>query len=414
MELIMLLGSFVFALLFLFLLFVFIASMLSLFKKEIVVEYEPKISIIIPCYNEEKNILKCLDAIASSDYPKKKMEIIVVDDGSTDNTLNILKGYSKKNLIKIVKGTHEGKSESLNRGAKKASNEFIVAVDADTLLERATLRKLIQPFADPKTGATNGSCIVRNKGSLLGMFQNIEYHYNNLIRRSFSLLFKNGIWFFGAFAGYRKSVLEKIGYFKKDSLTEDTDIALEIYSAGYKVLNVHDAIGHVLAPSTLKGFYKQRSRWWIGVLQSLKKNRHLFSYNSSPSILFLFISQFWWSFYALASMPLIAYQFYYWLPSSSFYEIASYTFRWFTATGPLYVIYKIPEWGISLYSIFGVLSGLISIVLIITAIFVFKEKLRLKNIVGIFFYFPYTIVLNTIIVISLFKIIFLKQRYFKY
>lgn len=410
----MILGSAVFGILFIFIFFFLAASTISLFKKDDEIFYEPEVSVIIPCYNEEKNIVKCLDAIYSSDYPKKKLEIIVVDDGSRDNTCNILKEYSKTKPIIIIKGSHEGKSASLNRGVKRASNKIIFAVDADALLEKTTMRKMVQPFRDSEVGATNGSCIVRNKNSLLGMFQNIEYHYNNLIRRSFSMLFRNGIWFFGAFACYRKKILEKIGYFKKDSLTEDTDIALEIYSAGYRVLNVHNALGYVLAPSTFKGFYEQRSRWWIGVLQSLKKNKRLFSPGSCPSILFLFISQYWWSFYAIVSLPLIIYQYNYWMPASSVYELSAYTFRWLSAAGPLYVIYKVPEWGISLYSIFGVLAGLISMLLIVKAMYIFKEKLSLKSIIAIMFYFPYTIVLNSIILISLIKAMLLKQKYFKY
>ena len=408
---IMFIGSFIFALLFLFLLSVFITSFILLFKKQKITDYEPNVSIIVPCYNEEKNIENCLDAVYASDYPKNKIEIIVVDDGSTDNTVDILKNYPKD--IKIIKGKHKGKSEALNQGIKKAVNNIIFTVDADTNIEKTTLKKLVQPFTDEKVGATNGSCVARNKNSLLGMFQNIEYHYNNLIRKSFSVLFNNGIWFYGAFACYRKDIMEKIGYFKKDSMTEDADIALEIYAAGYKTINVHDAFGYVLVPSTLRAFIKQRKRWWMGVLQALKKNKQLFSRKSSPSILFLFINQYWWSFYSIISLPIIAYQFYYWLPAS-LSALGGYTFRWFSFLGPLYVLYNIPNGWLSIYNIFGVFSGIISAVLITKALFIFKEKFYLKNIIAIFFYFPYTIILNTIIIISLLSMVFFRKKYFIY
>ncbi len=246
------------------------------------------------------------------------------------------------------------------------------------------------------------------------MFQNIEYHYNNLIRKSFSVLFNNGIWFYGAFACYRKDILKKIGYFKKDSMTEDADIALEIYSAGYKTINVHDAFGYVLVPSTFRAFIKQRTRWWAGVLQALKKNKNLFSRKSSPSILFLFINQYWWSFYAIVSFPIILYQFSYWLPNISFFPIFGYTFRWFSLLGPFYVLYNIPEGWLSIYNIFGVFSGIISALLITKSLYIFKERLHLKNLIGIFFYFPYTIILNTIIVISLLSMVLFRKKYFIY
>ncbi|MBW2966252.1 glycosyltransferase family 2 protein [Candidatus Woesearchaeota archaeon] len=414
-NIIMICSSFIFALLFLFLLSVFITSIASLFQKKENSNYEPKISVVIPCYNEEKNIGNCLNAVYASDYPLKKIEVIVVDDGSTDKTVQTIEEYKKKySNIKIIRADHKGKSEALNRGIKKASYDIILTVDADTNIDKITLKKLVQPFVNEKVGATNGSCIARNKNSLLGLFQNIEYHYNNLIRKSFSVLFNNGIWFYGAFACYKKEILKKIGYFKKDSMTEDADIALEIYAAGYKTINVHDAVGHVLVPSSLKAFIKQRTRWWIGVLQALKKNKNLFSRKSSPSILFLFINQYWWSFYSLVSFPIIAYQFYYWLPNISIYPIFGYTFRWFSLAGPLYVLYNIPKGWLSLYNIFGILSGIISALLITKALYIFKEGFRLKNIIGIFFYFPYTIILNTIIVISLLSMVLFRKRYFIY
>ena len=285
-------GSCIFFLLFLFLMFICVATIFSFFQKSKFQEYEPKVSVVVPCYNEENNITSCLDSIYASDYPLKKIEVIVVNDGSIDQTLRILEDNKNRYInFKIINAKHNGKTESLNLGVKNASCEIIFTVDADTLINKNTLKLLVQPFSDERVGATNGSCIVRNKKSILGMFQNIEYHYNNLIRYSLSSLFKEGIWFYGAFACYRKNVLEKVGYFKKDSMTEDADIALEIYSAGYKTINVHNAFGNVLAPSSLKGLIKQRTRWWIGVLQALKKNKKLFSVKSSPSILFLFINQ---------------------------------------------------------------------------------------------------------------------------
>lgn len=415
MNFIMNFSAFVFGILFLFILFLFITTILAFFSKQRKVTYEPKVSILIPAYNEEKNIGKCLTSILNSKYPKNKMEVIVIDDGSTDNTQKIIKGFSKKfKNVKLIKGNHEGKSEALNSGVKKSSYDIIMSVDADTIVNKDAVKKLVTPFFYKNVGATNGSCLVKNKNSILGIFQNIEYHYNNLIRRSFSELFRNGIWFFGAFACYRKEILKEIGYFKRDTLTEDMDIALEIYSKNYKIINVYDAIGFTVVPKTIMALVKQRTRWWVGVLQSLNKNNHLFNAKSGPSIIFLFINQYWWSFFAIVSLPLIIYQFNYWLPYniSNFSDFFVYTFGWVSLFGSMRVIYKIPEWGLSVYSIFGVLSGILSSILIVSAIYLYKDKLNVNNIFAIFFYFPYTIVLNIIIFISIIKISFLKRKFF--
>ncbi|MFT4344196.1 MAG: glycosyltransferase, partial [Candidatus Woesearchaeota archaeon] len=281
-DIIMTAGIYVFAVLFIFLLFVFFSAVIGYFVQPKYRKYQPDVTVLIPAYNEEKNIGKCLEHVFASHYPLSKMDVIVVDDGSADNTRSIVKQFQKKypRKIRLVNGTHQGKSVSLNHGVKIARTEIIMTIDADTFIDPGSLRLLVQPFQDPLVGATNGSCVVANPHSLVGVFQRIEYHYNNLIRKSFSSLFKTGIWFFGAFACYRRSVIEKIGYFKTDTLTEDMDTAMEIYLSGYRTINVWDALGHTVAPDTLSAFFKQRTRWWMGVLQSLAKNRALFHYKS--------------------------------------------------------------------------------------------------------------------------------------
>ncbi|MBD3313305.1 glycosyltransferase [Candidatus Woesearchaeota archaeon] len=414
-NLVMIFGSFIFAGLFAFLSLVLLTVIFSFLRKQEDLSYEPTVSVVIPCYNEEKNISECVKGVYALSYPSEKMEVIIVDDGSTDSTLR--NAESLRNLfkdLKILKADHKGKSEALNLGIRNSRNEIVFTVDADTVLERNALKKLTAPFASCKVAATNGSCIANNTTTIWALFQNVEYHYNNLIRKSFSTLFNEGIWFFGAFACYRREILEKVGYFKKDALTEDADMSLELYSEGYKTINVHDAFGYVRVPATFSELLKQRTRWWMGVLQSLWKNKRLFSSKSSPSILFLFINQYWWSFYAVISFPIIAYQVFYWMPynTETFTMLFMYLFRWFSLLGPVYVVYKLPEWGISIYSIFGVLSGIISAALIIRAIHMFRDRYSFKNAFGIFFYFPYTIILNSITVIGLIKLIFLKRKYF--
>ncbi|MBR9698998.1 glycosyltransferase [Candidatus Woesearchaeota archaeon] len=407
-NIIMTIGGVFFLVLFSFLLFVFVVYLISLFKKTVQEDFQPAVTIMIPAYNEEKNIKKCLDSVFGSGYPKEKMEVLVIDDGSTDKTREIASKYD----ITLLKQDHKGKSEAMNLATKHAKHDFLLTIDADSILEKDCITLMVRPLLDETIGATTGTSKVQNTNTIWAIFQNIEYHYNNLIRRSFTQVFKNGIWFFGALACYRKSVIEKIGYFKTDTLSEDMDIALEIHKAGHRTLHVHNAHCLTIVPETLKALYNQRKRWWMGVLQALIKNKNISKRN--PSIAFLYINQFWWSIYALISLPLILYQVNYWLPynTQSFSALFGYLFRWFSLAGPFYVLYKIPVWGINFYSVFGVLSGLISAILIIASIKMFKDNLSVKNLFALFFYFPYTIVLNIMITLSLLTHSYGKKRYF--
>jgi peptidoglycan-N-acetylglucosamine deacetylase len=295
MDIIMVIGGVLYLFLFLFLLCIFAVVAISFFSREKQQKaFTPKVSILIAAYNEEKNIASCLASLRKLSYPRQNMEIIVVDDGSKDSTASI----AKKEGAKVIHGNHQGKTSALNLGLRHAKHEFIFTLDADTIVDKNCLKELMAPFAENDVGATTGNSKIKNSKGILGMFQNLEYHYNNLIRTGFSKVFKNGIWFFGALACYRKSALSKIGFFKKDTLAEDMDCALELKRKGYRTINVQKAFGHTLAPATIGELFRQRRRWWIGTLQSLWKNKKLFSIKSPLSINFLFINQWWWSFYA--------------------------------------------------------------------------------------------------------------------
>jgi len=407
---IMVISGFVFGGLFVFIAVMLLVVLISSFTNRYYSRFEPNVTVIIPAYNEEKSISDSVNAVFDSDYPKNKMEVIVVDDGSTDNTINMLK---KDKRIKVLKQDHQGKVAALNKGIRKSKNEFIAVIDADTILDKKCLRELLRPLSDPVVGGTTGTNMVRNNKTMITAFQNIEYHFLSLIANSFSTVFRNGIWFFGSLACYRKSVLDKVGYFKFDSETEDHDLALEIKRAGYRTINLRSAMGYTVVPSTLKALYRQRRRWWVGSSQALLKNKSLFRRLSAP-VQFVYANHFWWSFYSLVSLPLIIYQINFWLPynSGSAFALGTYLFKWFSLLGPISVIYNIPQNGLSMYSIFGVLSGILTSTLNVSALKNLKERLYYRNILAIFFYFPYTIVLNMIILISLVSNRFWKKSYY--
>ncbi len=359
-------------------------------------------TVLVPCYNEEEHISKCLESILKSDF-RKKLQIIVIDDGSIDNTKKIISKYP----VTLLKQEHKGKVDALNLGLQYAKYDYIVTLDADTILEKNSLKKLVEPLINKHVGSTTGMCRVANTQSILGNYAQIEYQFINSVRESFTNLTNTSIWFFGFFAAYKKSVLKQIGGFSKHTLTEDMDSCLAINSLGLDVMSVR-AYGKTFVPQTVSQLIKQRIRWWIGSLQNLAKHRKIAFQKSA--ITFLFVNQYWWSFFAVVSLPFMIYQFIYWLPAGL--EIISYTLRWLSLAGPIYVIYKIPEWGISWYGFFGVLAGIVSSIMLLISI-IKQRAIKIKTLIGIFLYFPYTIIINLITTLAVFKYPFSKNKFFK-
>ncbi|MBD3202893.1 glycosyltransferase [Candidatus Woesearchaeota archaeon] len=394
---------------FIALLLMFIIVIASFFKKHKRYDFSPNISILIPAYNEEKTISRTLRAVLNSNYDKNKLEIVVIDDGSTDSTRDIVKKFKK---VRLLESDHAGKSKALNFGLKKAKYRYILSLDADSIIQKNFIPEIVKPFKDKSVGATNGIALIDKPGSFIQFFQVVDFHFINLIRHSFSKVFSNSIWFFGAAACYDKKVLDKIGYFSKKVLTEDLDIYFRINNEKYKVITPKNAVYYTRGPGTIKDLINQRMRWFYGGVQCILKHKYLFGGKSGFEINFLFANQFIWTFTSIANIFLVIYQVLLWLPSGLKNRLF-YLFRWFSLSGPIYLIYMIPKWGVSFVSIFGILSGLLSPLFVIVSWKVFKIKPKLIYFIAIFFYYPYTLLLNLAALFSFIVYGFkLKKSYF--
>jgi cellulose synthase/poly-beta-1,6-N-acetylglucosamine synthase-like glycosyltransferase len=396
---VMIFSGFVFLSLFIVLCLMFVIILTSpLRKKRWKDSYEPNVSMIIPVYNEENNIRGCLQAIRNSNYPREKIEIIVVDDGSEDRTVEIAKTFG----VRVIKQEHKGKVEALNLGASKASNNILVTIDCDVEVQKDFIRNIVKPFSDPKVGAVSGAARVAKPNSMLTAFQSIEYILNSLLMDSFSTVFGTSFWFWGAVTSLRKDVLNEVGGFSKRTETEDFEIMIRIKRHGYKTVSTKHAIGMTNVPLKLHSLFKQRMRWWKGTLQTISINKDMLRPKYGISIILLIIMQLFWFVFSFLVIPLITYQIIYWLPYNmvNLAEVLLYLFRWFNLLGPFYAIYMIPEWGVSFFSIFGILSAFITLAMTVIAFLVFKEEISLRKCLGIFFYFPYTIIINVIIIMG--------------
>ena len=228
---------------------------------------------MVPAYNEAVVINQTIASLLSQDY-EGEMEIVVVDDGSSDATYAVARGrYGDEAKVAIYTKMNGGKASALNYGIARARGEIVVGLDADTLFRPDTLRKLVAPLADPDVGAVAGNAKVGNRVNIITRWQAIEYVVSqNIDRRAFSLL--NCITVVpGAVGAWRKSLVLEVGGFSEDTLAEDQDLTLAIRRNGKSIAYADDAIAYTEAPDNFSGLAKQRFRWSFGTLQCMWKHR---------------------------------------------------------------------------------------------------------------------------------------------
>ena len=252
------------------------------------------ISVVIAAYNEEKLIAETLRTLFATDY-KGEIEVVVVDDGSTDQTAAEIERIARnESRIRLFQQENRGKARALQRGLAAAHNGIVVFIDADTQCQRDTLPRLLEPFADERIGAVSGHAKVGNLRTFIARCQALEYTCGfNLDRRAYNR-WKCITVVPGAISAIRKDAIDEAGGLSLETLAEDTDLTLSLHRHRQRIVYVPDAIAWTEAPETFATLARQRSRWAYGTLQCLWKHRDMvFNWNyralgwfSLPSIWF--------------------------------------------------------------------------------------------------------------------------------
>lgn len=239
-------------------------------------DFQPPISIVIAAYNEEKVVARTLENLLRTDYVGT-MDIIVVDDGSTDRTASTVAEIAAedKRITLLTQDNNLGKARALRAGFHTAAHEIIVTLDADTIFQPDTIIHLVQPMRAERIGAVSGHVKVGNKQTLVARFQDLEYTCGfNLDRRAYQQL--NCITVVpGAVSAWRRSAVMAAGGISSDTLAEDTDLTLSLHRAGYRIAYAPQAVAWTEAPENFSALAKQRFRWAFGTLQCLWKHRDL-------------------------------------------------------------------------------------------------------------------------------------------
>lgn len=231
----------------------------------------PSVTAIVPAYNEATVVTKTVRSLLASKY--KNLKIIVVDDGSSDGTADVVRqAFGKNDRVEILSKPNGGKWSALNTGLARATDEIVVMLDADTIFDPDAIGLLVRHFEDPTVGAVCGHAVVGNRINLLTRFQALEYATNqNLDRRALELV--NGITVVpGAIGAWRRSALQGIGGYEADTLAEDSEATVRLIRAGWRIVCEPQAVARTEAPETIRQFMKQRLRWMFGTFQVACKN----------------------------------------------------------------------------------------------------------------------------------------------
>jgi len=266
----------------------------------------PSLTLLVAAYNEQDSILATLESIAAQDYPRP-IEVMVINDGSTDRTMELLRSVSYPWLHVIDLKCNGGKANALNVGLRQASYPLTITLDADSYLYRDALRRLVERYLSdpPNTAAVAGAVLVRNsRHNLVTRMQEWDYFHGIAGVKRLQSMFQGTLVAQGAFSLYRTDILRVVGGWP-ECVGEDIVLTWAILRDGHRVGYCEDAVAFTNVPTTFHQFIRQRQRWSRGLIEAFKAHGSLL-FHRRMSTLFV-----WWNLllpymdlvYTLALLP---------------------------------------------------------------------------------------------------------------
>ncbi|MFC1721167.1 glycosyltransferase [Patescibacteria group bacterium] len=236
----------------------------------------PSVTIMVPCWDEERTAAKTIKSLLALDYPKNKLKIFAIDDGSTDGTWSILKRFEKNPQVQIFQKENGGKHTALNHGLDFIDTDLVGCLDADSFVAPNALKEIVSCFAeDEKIMAVVPAIVIHNPQTLMQLIQKAEYFLSVFIRKTASLL--DALFVTpGPFSIFRTNIIKEMEGYRHGHQTEDLEMALRLQKHHYKIGNCPSAFVYTIGPRTLRDLYKQRVRWTHGFLENAKDYKELF------------------------------------------------------------------------------------------------------------------------------------------
>ncbi len=255
-------------------------------KERIELDEYHGVTIIVPCYNESVTIKGTIDSLLALDYPKDRLNLIIVDDGSKDDTWERIQEFTKYPNIKVFHKENGGKYTALNLGLEHTTTKFVGCLDADSFVDSQALKRIMTYFYDKHTMAVAPSVVVFDPKNILQGAQKAEYDMAIYTKKM--LAFLGGIHVTpGPFSIFRKKVFNDLGPYRHAHNTEDQEIALRMQANHYTIEHCPDAYVYTVAPNSVKKLYKQRSRWIYGFIRNAMDYRRLLFRKEYGTLAFL-------------------------------------------------------------------------------------------------------------------------------
>jgi len=236
-------------------------------------EPEPLVSIVVPAYNEARVLRACIDSILADEHPNK--ELILVDDGSTDHTLAVMRWYEHLSNVTVIAKPNGGKASALNAGIERASGKVLAFVDADGIFTPTTIRRLLAGFESERVGAVCGADEPVNLDRVQTHLLSLVAHVGTgFVRRALARANCLGI-VSGNLGAFRRTVIEEVGGFTEGLLGEDLELTWRLHRAGYRVNFCPKATVYAEVPSTIRGLWRQRVRWTRGLIQATRLHKDM-------------------------------------------------------------------------------------------------------------------------------------------
>jgi poly-beta-1,6-N-acetyl-D-glucosamine synthase len=343
-------------------------------------EHHKHVSIIVPAFNEAKKIKQTIDSLKKIRYDL--LEFIIVNDGSTDNTPEVVRTAIKddERFIFIDRKSNKGKAASLNEGIRKARGEIVATMDADSVVEPKIFQKVLPYFENQKVGAVTVSVLVKKPKTMLQKLFDIEYIIGlSLFLKVFSLF--DGVFVTpGPFSIYRKSVLNELEGFDENNITEDMEIAYRIQMKKYKIAHCLEAKAYTIIPPTFKKLCVQRKRWYGGALLTLKQHRSMLLNSKYGAFGFFVFFNYLLIFFGLSLFLSSVY-----LTVSKFIkELLYYQYTNFNIIERLFD-FNFDVLRMTRATLVGYISGILTVAILIIGLYFTKTKFKEKKL-GILIY----------------------------